>query len=146
MSFLALVLYGTMSGDKTNLYNPVLALIIVGFVLESLSAGVRLLLSGADHSYPIVLISANAGTSLYFFYRFFFHFYIKSLDPRPQNSQQPQPWAVIFSSSPFMCEQKRANHSTASFFAITECVLSRERRRIKSPTQCSLRPWEKGLR
>jgi len=49
-----------MSGEKTNLYNPVLALIIVGFILESLSGGVRILLSGADHAYPIVLISANA--------------------------------------------------------------------------------------
>ena len=116
MSFLALVLYGTMSGEKTNLYNPVLALIIVGFVLESLSAGVRLLLSGADHSYPIVLISANAGTSLYFFYRFFFNFYIKSLDPRPQNKQQSEPWAVIFSSSPFMCEQKTAKKQHGKLF------------------------------
>ena len=62
---MTLILYGTMSGEKTNLYNPVLALIIVGFILESLSGGVRILLSGADHAYPIVLISANAGNSCY---------------------------------------------------------------------------------
>jgi len=60
LTLLSVILFGSMGGERTNLFNPILALLIIGFVLMALTGGVRIFVSGSDHSYPIVLIVANA--------------------------------------------------------------------------------------
>ena len=64
LTLLSVILFGSMGGERTNLFNPILALLIIGFVLMALAGGVRIFVSGSDHSYPIVLIVANAGNRM----------------------------------------------------------------------------------
>ena len=42
IGFIGVVLFGTMSGEKTALFNPILAMLIIGFILITGTRGLKI--------------------------------------------------------------------------------------------------------
>jgi len=61
---ITVILYGTMTGERTNLFTPVLALLIIGFLFITVITFGRTIFD-VDDDFPVILLGINLGSALF---------------------------------------------------------------------------------